>query len=221
MTHAPRPGSTARPLLHRLAQGPLVLLAVIVVVLEATVWRWLTALGRVLARLAPFAALERLVARLSPRMVVAVFALPFLAFIPLLKFGEIWLFLHGHVVLGVLLLVGAKVVGVAFSARLFEIARPKMLQVPAFAWAYGHAVRLWAACHALLESLPAWVATREFLHRLSTAGRALLAAGWHALRALFGRGARGGIGARLAAARRLLRRPHPMDRPLGQQPPRR
>ena len=249
MNRDTRHGPAARPLLHRLARLPLVLLAVIVVVLEATVWRWLTALGHGLARLAPFAALERLVARLSPRMVVAVFALPFLAFIPLLKFGEIWLFLHGHVVLGVLLLVGAKVVGVAFSARLFEIARPKMLQVPAFAWAYGHAVRLWAACHGLLESLPAWVAARAFLHHLGAAGRALLATGWQALRALFGRAAGGGAGggtggrtgggtrARLAAAIRLLRRPAaipvprpaaipgpaplPAPSPLGRQPPRR
>ena len=213
MIRDPHRRPAARPLLHRLAHWPLILLAVVVVVLEATVWRWLTALGHVLARLAPFAALERLVARLSPRMVVAVFALPFLAFIPLLKFGELWLFLHGHVVLGVLLLVGAKVIGVAFSARLFEIARPKMLQVPSFAWVHGHALRLWGACHALLESLPAWVAARAFVHRLGAAGRALLATGWHALRALFGRAAQGWTGggtrARLAAALRLLRRPHP------------
>ncbi|RYJ02607.1 MAG: hypothetical protein EON47_06940 [Acetobacteraceae bacterium] len=198
---------TQRPLLRRLAHLPLVLLAILVVAFEATIWRWLTALGRVLARLAPFAALERLVARLSPRMVVATFVLPFAAFIPVLKFGELWLFLHGHFVLGVMLLVAAKVIGVAFSARLFEIARPKMLQVPAFAWAYGHAMRLWAACHALLESLPAWVAARAFVHRLGAATRALLATGWQFLRALFGGSARGGLRARLAAAIRLLRRP--------------
>ncbi|MDN3568878.1 hypothetical protein QWZ14_31255 [Paeniroseomonas aquatica] len=202
----PRPAPRPRPLLRRLARLPLVPLAILVVLLEATVWRWLTALGRVLSRLAVFAALERLVARLSPRMVVAAFVLPFLAFIPLLKFGELWLFLHGHLVLGVLLLVAAKVVGVAFSARLFEIARPKMLQVPRFAWAYGHGLRAWAWCHALLEGIPAWVAARGAVQRGLARGRAALAGAWHRLRAGVGRPAAGGVRARLAAAIRQQRR---------------
>ncbi len=124
-----------RPLPRRIAHAPIMLLALAAVLLEATLWRWLMALGQALSRLPVFALAERLVARLSPRMVVVVFVLPFLAVIPLLKLGELWLFLHGHFVLGVLLLLGAKVLGVAFSARLFAIARPKMLQVPAFAWA--------------------------------------------------------------------------------------
>ena len=74
----------------------LVVVAVIVVVLEATLWRWLTALGQVLGRFAFFAQLERLVERLSPGAVVAVFALPFVPIIPLLKVGEIWLIRHHH-----------------------------------------------------------------------------------------------------------------------------
>ncbi|MDB5373597.1 MAG: hypothetical protein JWP04_2239 [Belnapia sp.] len=202
----PAPPRPRASLARRLAHIPLVLLAILVVTLEATVWRWLTALGQTLSRLAVFAALERLVARLSPRAVVAAFALPFLAFIPLLKLGELWLFLHGHVVLGVLLLVAAKVVGVAFSARLFAIARPKMLQVPSFAWVYGHVLRLLAYGHALLEGLPAWVAARTAMHRLTAAGRAIVAACWRLLRGWFAPPRGAGPSARLAAARRLLRR---------------
>jgi hypothetical protein len=192
----------SRPILRRLAHIPIILLALVAVLLESTLWRWLTAFGHVLARLPVFAVLEHLVARLSPRMVVVVFVLPFLAVIPLLKLGELWLFLHGHFVLGVALLLAAKVVGVAFSARLFAIARPKMLQVPSFAWAYGGAVRLLSYGHTVLESIPAWVATRAFLHRLGATGRALLATGWRTLRD----GSGPGLRLRLAAAMRLLRR---------------
>jgi hypothetical protein len=191
----------ARPA-FRIAHSPIILLALVAVLLESTLWRWLMTLGHALSRLPVFAVLERLVARLSPRMVVVVFVLPFLAVIPLLKLGELWLFLHGHFVLGVVLLLAAKVVGVAFSARLFAIARPKMLQVPAFAWAYDRALRLLAHGHALLEGIPAWVATRAFLHRLGATGRALLAAGWRVLRG----GSGPGLRLRLAAAMRLLRR---------------
>ena len=191
-----------RPFPRRIAHIPIILLALVAVLLEATLWRWLTALGHALSNLPVFALVERVVARLSPRMVVVVFVLPFLAVIPILKLGELWLFLHGHVVLGVLLLLAAKVVGVAFSARLFAIARPKMLQVPSFAWAYGGAVRLLAYGHALLEGIPAWVATRAFVHRLGATGRALLATGWRALRG----GGGPGLRLRFAAAMRLLRR---------------
>ncbi|SDB72510.1 hypothetical protein [Belnapia rosea] len=199
------PGSPHR-LLRRAPHLPVILLALVAVLLEATLWRWLTALGRALSHLPVFAVLERVVARLSPRMVVVAFVLPFLAFIPLLKLGELWLFLHGHVVLGVLVLLATKVVGVAFSARLFAIARPKMLQVRSFAWAYGKAMRLLDYGHALLERIPAWVATRDFLHRMGAMGRALLAAGWRLLRAGMGHGARHGFRLRLAAAMRMLRR---------------
>ena len=50
-----------------------------------------------------------------------------------MNLGEVWLFVHGHMALGMLLVVLAKVVGVAFSARLSSIARPKMMQVAWFA----------------------------------------------------------------------------------------
>jgi len=196
----------AKPWLRRTASLPVLVLAVGVVLFEATIWRWLTALGHALSRLAFFAALERLVERLSPRAVVVVFVLPFLAFIPLLKLGELWLFLHGHLVLGVLLLAAAKTVGVAFSARLFAIARPKMLLVPAFAWSYGHLLRLLAYGHAVLEAMPAWVAARAFLHRVGAAGRALIGGGWRVLRSGTAGSARTGLQRRLAAAMRVIRR---------------
>lgn len=197
----------AKPWWRRVASLPVLLLAVGVVLFEATIWRWLTALGHALSRLAFFAALERLVERLSPRAVVVVFVLPFLAFIPLLKLGELWLFLHGHLVLGVLLLAAAKTVGVAFSARLFTIARPKMLLVPAFAWSYGHMLRLLAYGHAVLEAVPAWGATRAFLHRVGAAGHALIGAGRRVLRSGTGGPIHDGLHRRLAAAMRMLRRP--------------
>lgn len=191
--------------LRRVATPVLFPLALGLVLFEATVWRLLTRIGALLARMPLFAALERLVERLSPGMVVAAFLLPLLAAVPLLKFGEIWLFVHGHLVLGLILLVGAKVVGVSFSARLFAIARPKMLQVRWFAWTYGHAIRLLALGHALLESLPAWAPARAFVHRVKHVAEVRVVAAWAWLRGR--RGGQGGVMQRqLGAARRLLGR---------------
>jgi hypothetical protein len=168
---SPKP---APSLAQRLLTPLLVVVALVVVLLETTVWRWLTALGRVLGRLAFFAWLERLVGRLSPNAVVAVFVLPFIPIIPLLKFSEFWLIRHHHFVWAAIVIVGTKVVGAAFSTRVFAIARPKMLQVAWFARLYGGVTRLLDIGHRALEALPGWAIARRLGHRAHVAaGRAL------------------------------------------------
>jgi len=175
---------------RRLADPFIVTLAVLLVVLDATLWRWLTWLGARLGRLGLFAWLERVVERLTPRMVILVFVLPFVPIIPLLKLGEFWLLAHHHYVAAVLLVIGGKVVGAAFSTRVFAIARPKMLQVRWFATAYGWVSGMLERGHAVLESIPAWVATRAAMRDLMARLRAP-----------------GAWSRRWAAARRLARRP--------------
>ena len=152
--------------MRRFATPFIVALALVVVLLDATVWRWLGWLGAQLGRLSFFAWLERIIAHLSPGMVIAVFVLPFVPIIPLLKLGELWLLAHHHYVAAVLVIIGSKVVGAAFSTRIFAIARPKMLQVAWFAAAYVWVTGLLARGHAALQAWPAWVATRTAWRRL-------------------------------------------------------
>lgn len=170
-----------------------ILLAAIMVLLEVTIWAWLTALGRLLARLPLFAALERLVARLSPGAVIAVFVLPFIPIIPLLKLGELWLLREGHFIWAAIVILGTKLVGAAFSTRVFAIAKPKMMQVAWFARSYAGVVRVLELGHGLLEAIPAWVAARALMRRLVAQLRAALGA------------ARGPIGRFFAATRRWVR----------------
>ncbi|GGC58047.1 hypothetical protein GCM10011504_40380 [Siccirubricoccus deserti] len=161
--------------------------ALIGVLMEATIWRWLEALGRRLARLRLFAAAERL----SPNVVAAIFVLPWVPILPLLKLGELWLIRHHHFVWAAVLILGAKVVGAAFSTRLFAIARPKLMQVRRFVRGHGWVERLLALGHALLEAWPAWVRLRAMARRLRAR--------------IFPHG-RGALRRRLAAAMRRLRR---------------
>lgn len=170
------------------------LIALPLALLEVTLWSWLTALGRQLARLPVFAWLERLVARLSPNAVVAVFVLPFVPLVPLLKVLELWLLREGHFLWAAVVILGAKVVGAAFSTRVFAIARPKMMQVAWFARAHGVVMGLVELGHRALEALPGWVATREAVRRWMTTLRARV------------KRARGPLGERVAAARRWFRR---------------
>lgn len=175
--------------MKRLGNAFIVALAVVVVLLDATVWRWLTWVGAQLGRLAPFAWLERVIERLSPGWVIALFVLPFVPIIPALKLGEFWLLAHGHYVTAVLLILGSKVVGAAFSTRIFAIAKPKMLQVRWFAAAYGWLIGLLARGHAVLEAIPAWVATRAALRRVMARlrGRRQVLRRWRAARRLAAR----------------------------------
>lgn len=167
------PAAGRRP---RLLLLPVALFAVL---LEATLWRWLAAIGAQLARLPLFAAIERLIDRLSPPAVILVFVLPFVPIIPALKVGEVWLLTHGHYLWAGAVILGTKVFGAAFSTRVFAIARPKMRQVRWFAWVDGRVGDLLARGHAFLDGLPAWVAARAALARLRRrlrAGRAFRAA---------------------------------------------
>jgi hypothetical protein len=157
-------------------------LAVVWALLDITVWRWFSALGRVLARIPLFAWLERLVDRLSPGWVIAVFVIPFVPLIPLLKLAELWLLANRHYVSAVALIIGGKVVGVAFSTRVFAIARPKMLQVRWFAKFHGAVTWLLDLGRQTLERIPAWRATRAWMHRarlwLASRGRGALRRLW-------------------------------------------
>lgn len=157
--------------MRRLLSPLVTLLAVVTVLLDITIWRWLTAIGRWLSRFALFTRLERLVDRLSPNSVVAIFVAPFVPLIPLLKLGELWLIAHHHYLWAAVVIVGTKVVGAAFATRVFAIAKPKMLQVRWFAWGYGWVVWLLDLGHRTLEAIPAWRAARAFARNAMQAGR--------------------------------------------------
>ena len=205
MAVTPGPTTPSSRLAERALTPLLIAAAIFLVLLEATVWRWLTALGQAMARLSFFAALELLIERLSPTAVVALFVLPFIPIIPLLKLAELWLIGHHHFVWAAIVIVGAKVAGAAFSTRIFAIARPKMLQVRWFGRAYGGATRLLALGHETLERLPGWAAAQRCAHRLHVAARdAVVVAGESVREHIFAR-SQGRMGRRLAAAVRWVR----------------
>ncbi len=159
--------------LRRLLRAPLLLLAFLWVVLEETIWRWAGLLGAQIARLPVFAALERLVLRLEPRVVLLLFVVPLLGLIPL-KFAAVWLIGGGHPIKGLLLLAAAKMLGTALSAHLYAVAEPKLMQIPLFARARNLVFALLARAHAFLDASPAWRAVRRAGRRARTMARSLV-----------------------------------------------
>ncbi len=97
-------------------------------------WGWvpLAAAATWLGRLPVLREIEARVARLPPRAALLAIAAPAVALLPV-KLAALWLFGAGHVVSGVVLLLGAKLGGTALVARLFVLTQPALMQIAWFA----------------------------------------------------------------------------------------
>ena len=112
--------------------------ALIALVILFEEWGWVPlqrALGWV-GRLPPLAWVERRIAALPPYAALAVFVLPTLLLVPV-KVAALWLIGIGKTSAGLTLIVMAKLVGTALVARLFQLTRPSLMQLPWFARWYG------------------------------------------------------------------------------------
>jgi hypothetical protein len=97
-------------------------------------WGWepLAAMAARLARLPVWARLERAVQALPPRGALLVLFVPVLMLLPLKVFA-LFLLGRGHATSALLLIVGAKLVGTAIVARLFQLVEPALTRIPLFA----------------------------------------------------------------------------------------
>ena len=111
-------------------------------------WGW-EPLQRLLARIGRWPGLRWIEARVStlpPWAAVAVFLVPTAMLLPI-KLLALWAMGRGQVVLGMLVIVLAKVVGTAVVARLFTLTQPALMRLHWFAWTY---VRWMGIKHAVL-----------------------------------------------------------------------
>ena len=124
-------------------------LVAIIIVFEEWGWRPLAAALAQLGRLKPIAWIEAHIQRLPPYGALLVFGAPSLLLLPL-KLLALFLIASGRELEATLLFIGAKVVGTAIVARLFQLTEAQLLRIPWFAWAYGYFMP-WK------EALTAWV----------------------------------------------------------------
>ncbi len=137
-------------------------------------WGWepLARLFACLARLPLWARLERRITALSPTGALLAFGLPVLVLFPV-KLLALYLFGRGQTALGLALLLGAKLVGTALLARLFQLTQPALMQLRWFAhwyprwktWKDGilaqvHRSAVWCSAQALKRKAKAWWAEK-------------------------------------------------------------
>jgi hypothetical protein len=130
----------------------LLALFALVIFIEEWGWRPLAALLGRIARWPPIARLEALV-RCAPRhLALALFLVPALLLVPV-KLGALWLIQDDQAILGVAIIVVAKVLGTALVGRLFVLVESQLMT---FAW-FVRCAAWWRAIrdqvgHALRQS---------------------------------------------------------------------
>lgn len=107
----------------------------LVILFEEWGWEPLQQLLGQLARWRVVAAMERLIQRLPPWAALALFAAVWLVLLPV-KFAALGLISNGHALLGVAVIVIAKLLGTAMIARLFTLTKPALLRLGWFAMTY-------------------------------------------------------------------------------------
>jgi hypothetical protein len=142
-------------MMRRLFRPFLILLA-FVFLFEAWLWEHLAPLvAWVVARI-PWSPFKTKVAtaieRLPPYPTLLVFLIPVLLLLPL-KFLGLWMLARGFW-LGALAVLGlAKVVSLGVTAFIFDLTRPKLLQLSWVRWLYQHVIIWLAWAHGLVDPI--------------------------------------------------------------------
>lgn len=161
--------------LKRLLLAPLVWLAAVVFLIEEAIWDWTAAVMARLGAVQAVHAIERRIAALPPRWAFCAFLLPSAILIPAKLFG-----LHaiaaGHWLLGSVIFVIAKVLGLALFSRIFNLTRAALMQLNWFARFYAWVMHYRNRIHAYLESWQAYQHVKQNLTVVAASCKSALTA---------------------------------------------
>jgi hypothetical protein len=141
--------------MRRLLQPIWVLLAVIFLI-EAWLWDHLEPIVAAIVALIPLRTFKQWLAErvdtLSPAMTLLVFIVPVIPLFPL-KLVGLWLLAHEYWISAILTIIFAKFLGVGVAAFIFDVTRPKLLQMQWFEKLYEFVVALRAKANALVDPI--------------------------------------------------------------------
>jgi hypothetical protein len=144
-------------MIRRLLQPVWILLAVIFLI-EAWLWDHLEPIVAWVVSLIPLRAFKQWLAdrvdTLSPAMTLIVFIVPVIPLFPLKMVG-LWLLAHEYWISAILTIIFAKFLGVGVAAFVFDVTRPKLLEMAWFEKLYEFVLALRAKALALVEPVKA------------------------------------------------------------------
>ena len=161
--------------MRRLKHLLLVVLAIVFLV-EAWLWRRLEPIVEAIVARIPLRRVKAWVAdgihRLPPAATLVVFVVPVVLLFPFKLLG-LWLLAHKHWFAATVVLVLAKLVGVAVTAFVFEVTRPKLLRMAWFRWLYEHVLVWLDWAHSLVDPIKQRIKPDGPLVRAGQASRTL------------------------------------------------
>jgi hypothetical protein len=140
--------------------GPVLAL---ILIFEEWGWEPLSRLLGYLARLPLWARMEALITRLPPYGALVAFFVPALMLLPVKLLALYWIG-RGHTMLGLAVVLAAKMLGTAAVARLFALTQPALMRLAWFARLYGHWKPWKDALIARVKSSPLWRTTAASVH---------------------------------------------------------
>lgn len=154
------------PLMLRRLLKPLWFVLALVFLIEAWLWDHLQPVAAWIVARIPLRAIKAWlaarIAELSPALALVVFLIPAIVLLPF-KLGGVWLLGHGYWLSAFTVLVAAKLVGVGVAAFIFDVTRPKLLEMAWFRQLYEWVLRVRAWADALVA--PARARIRAFIAR--------------------------------------------------------
>jgi len=142
-------------MMRRLLQPIWVLLAIIFLI-EAWLWDHLEPIVAWFVALIPLRAFKAWLAEridtLSPAMTLIVFIVPVIPLFPL-KLVGFWLLAHEYWLSAILTIIFAKFLGVGVAAFIFDVTRPKLLEMAWFESLYEFVIGLRAKANALVDPI--------------------------------------------------------------------
>lgn len=142
-------------MLRRLLQPVWVLLAIIFLI-EAWLWDHLEPIVARVVSAIPLAEFKQWLSdrvdALSPAMTLIVFAVPIIPLFPL-KLVGLWLLTHEYWMSAIVTIVFAKLLGVGVTAFVFDVTRPKLLEMAWFEKIYEFVLMVRAKATALVEPM--------------------------------------------------------------------
>ena len=138
----------------RALRRPLLIVLALVFLFEAWLWEHLSPIVRWLVEQVAWpqlrARIAALIERLPPYPTLLVFVIPVVLLLPMKLLG-LWFLAGGHLFLAFATLAFAKVVSMGVTAFIFEVTRPKLLQLPWFRFIYERVLTWIAWAHALVD----------------------------------------------------------------------
>jgi len=142
-------------MMRRLLQPLWVLLAIIFLI-EAWLWDHLEPVVAWFVALVPLHSFKQWLAErvdsLSPAMTLIVFIVPVIPLFPLKLIG-FWLLAHEYWLSAIFTIIFAKFLGVGVAAFIFDVTRPKLLEMAWFEKLYQFVLALRARAKALVEPI--------------------------------------------------------------------